>query len=324
MHRRRLQLVGGTTYTISLPKEWVKKNKFKEQDELVLYEGKDKTLMISAHSDAEKASNEISLNIDEYPGIADTILRSLFNLGFESITLFSKSQIKSDTRAKIRKALSKLSGVEITYEDEYKISLRVLLDKSKLSITQLLFRSGLVLESSLSMLSGKWDASAIRFNENEMDRLYSLTTKIIIVSLSDSNTLHSSNIKDVSYIPSYFLISKKMENIGDIVNSLSEYMTEGKEDFDKRVEIISFFRREIKRCVDHIVKGYPKMFERIDDNEVKKIGAMILKIEDKTVLNYLRDILRYVLDIEKQIITLSFYAHMGRKKKEPAEPRPKT
>lgn len=314
MHRRRIQLVGGTTYTISLPKEWVKKNKFKEQDELMLYEGNDRSLVISPHFESEKGMTEISLNIDEYLDIADTILRSLFYLGFESITLYSKSQIKGETRAKIRKALSKLSGVEITHEDEYKVSLRVLLDKSRLSITQLLFRSGIVLESSLSMLSGKWDANAIRFNENEMDRLYSLTTKIILVSLTDSSTLQSSNIKDVSYIPSYFLISKKMENIGDIVNNTSEYLSAGNRDFEKRAEIIAFFRKEIKRSVEHIAKGYPKMFDRIDDHEVKKIGALIMKVEDKTVLNYLRDILRYVLDIEKQIITLSFYARLSRKK----------
>ena len=34
MHRRKIQLIAGTTYSISLPKEWVKKNHLKEMHNL--------------------------------------------------------------------------------------------------------------------------------------------------------------------------------------------------------------------------------------------------------------------------------------------------
>ena len=34
MYRRRLQLIAGATYTVSLPKEWVLKNNLKEKCEV--------------------------------------------------------------------------------------------------------------------------------------------------------------------------------------------------------------------------------------------------------------------------------------------------
>ena len=66
MHRRKIQLVAGTTYTVSLPKEWVKKNHLKEKNEIALYEKNDETLVISAQLSENEKMKEISLDADKY------------------------------------------------------------------------------------------------------------------------------------------------------------------------------------------------------------------------------------------------------------------
>ena len=68
MERRKIQLIANSTYTLSLPKQWVKDNKLKERDEILVHEQNDKTLLLSPDRlGAGKGEiNEISLNVDDF------------------------------------------------------------------------------------------------------------------------------------------------------------------------------------------------------------------------------------------------------------------
>src|SRR3989338_3917742 len=95
-YRRKIQLIAGTTYSLSLPKEWVKKNKLKEKNEVVVIEKNDRTLVVSPDSIEEKELNDISLNIDNYTDNIDQILFALYYLGIENINFFSKKELIKD------------------------------------------------------------------------------------------------------------------------------------------------------------------------------------------------------------------------------------
>lgn len=307
MHRRKIQLIAGTTYTISLPKEWIRKNNLKEKNEILLHEKNDRTLVISPHSIEGKKLNKISLNIDENVSNIDQILFAVYYLGFEDINLFSKKELKKDVKARVKKTLTHMSGTEISYEDKQKITIKVLLDKSKVDITQVFYRIILIIESSISNILEQLDINEIKINENEIDRLYHLITKMISLSLIDSNILYSSKIRNVSLIPAYFLISKRLENIGDNINHLSEYLHKSKVNFENKKEILNFIKTELNRSIKNIMSNFPKIFEKINVNDLRKINNSILKLKDKTIQNYLKDIIRYVIDIEEEIVNISFY-----------------
>src|SRR3989338_5662277 len=150
MERRKIQLIAGTTYSVSLPKEWVKKNHLKERSEIIFHEGNDRNLILSHQPMEEKSYNEITLNIDEYISNIDQILFAVYYLGTENVTLFSKSGISKETGARIRKTITHMSGTEISYEDNNKIVVKVLLNKSKVDIVQVIYRISLIIESSVS------------------------------------------------------------------------------------------------------------------------------------------------------------------------------
>ena len=306
MEKRKIQLIAGTTYSISLPKEWIKKNKLKEKNEIAISEKNDGTLTLSHSAIKEKNFHEISLDVDEYPDSIDQILFALYYLGIENINLFSKRELKKDVKARIRNTLVHMSGTEISYEDKQKIALKVLLDKSKVSLIQILYRICLIIDSSIENLLGDYDLKEIRINENEIDRLYHLTTKIISLSLIDSNVLSTSQIKNITLIPSYFLISKKLENIGDNIKSLAVHIDKNKVRFEKEESLI-FIRKEIDRSIKHILKDFPSMFKKAEKEEIEKIKDKIYKIKDKISSDYLKETLRYLEDIEEEIINISFY-----------------
>ena len=306
MEKRKIQLVAGTTYSISLPKEWIKKNKLKEKNEISISEKTDGSLVLSHSVIKEKNLHEISLDVDEYSDSIDQVLFALYYLGIENINLFSKRELKKDIKARIRNTLVHMSGTEISYEDKQKIEIKVLLDKSKVSLIQILYRICLIIDSSIENLLGNYDLKEIRANENEIDRLYHLTTKIISLSLIDSNVLSTSQIKDIILVPCYFLISKKLENIGDNIKSLAVHIDKNKVKFEKE-EILLFIRKEVDRSIKHILKDSFSMFRKSDDDSTEKMRDKIYRIKDKISSDYLKETLRYLEDIEEEIINLSFY-----------------
>jgi phosphate uptake regulator len=307
MHRRKIQLIAGTTYSVSLPKEWIKKNGLKEQDEVMISEKNDRTLVVSPHSIEGKKLKEISLNVDEYLHNIDQIIFAVYYMGIEKIVLFSKKEITKEIKAMVRKTLTHMSGSEISYEDKQKITIRVLLDKSKVDIIQVLYRISLIIDLSIADMLGEMDINEIRLNELEIDRLYHLITKIISLSLIDSNILYSSKIRNVSLIPSFFLIGKKLENFGDGINHLSEYLMTSKKNFQGKEEILNFMKNQINRSMKHLISKPAGIFKKADQKEHNRTKEDIHKIKDDVIADYLDDMLRYVIDIQEEMVNVSFY-----------------
>src|SRR3989338_6675461 len=215
MYRRKIQLVAGMTYSISLPKEWVQKNNLKEKQELLLYEKDDRSLVVTKDLHKEGQGNNIYINADEYGEIIDVALFKLYYLGFETIDIVSKKEISKEVKSKIRNARQYMSGAEITYADPSKMTIKVFLDRAKFDFVQLLYRVSLILDQSMTCLQNEISLEEMDVNEKEIDRLYHLMNKILSISLMDSTVLQTAKVKNVHLIPSYILIAKKLENMAD-------------------------------------------------------------------------------------------------------------
>ena len=310
MHRRKIQLIAGTTYSLSLPKEWVKKNNLKEKNEVMISEKNDRTLVISPELINEKELNEISLNIDDYIADIDQILFAIYYLGIENVNLFSKKEITKEIKTRIRRALNHMTGVVVSHEDKQKMSIKILFDQSKVEINQLIFRIFLIIEISIKNILEQPDMEEIQMNEDEIDKLFHLMAKIVSLSLTNSNVLQSSKISNVSHIPSYFLIGKRLENIGDNIYALSHHLQKNKAGFESKRLILEFIMDELGRIVKYINSKSEKIFEKIGRGSLKNIYDTISKIKDKAVSNYLDDSIRYIVDIEEEIVNISFYKQL--------------
>lgn len=308
MIRRKIQLIAGTTYTISLPKEWVKKNNLKEQNEVMMYEGDNNSLTISPEIIEKKDLEKFSINIDKYLENIDQILFAIYYLGVEDITIFSKKEFTKEVKARVRKTLTHMSGTEIAYEDKEKMVIKVLLDKTKVDTIQILYRISLIIDSTiLNMLGEDVDIREIRINEAEIDRLYHLIAKMISISLRDTSILQSSNIKNVTIIPSYFLISKRLENLADNLANISEYISKKKIDYEHKKEILTFIKKELSRTISYLMSRPYEIFAKVAPEIKYKIRDQVSAISNKTISNLFEDAVRYVIDIEEEIVNMSFY-----------------
>jgi len=224
MYVRKIQLIAGTTYSVSLPKEWVMKNGLDKQRTVSMTVNKDQTLIISPKKlDKDLDSKEFSLSVDEYGDTIEQILFSLFYTGYEDITLYSVKGIPPEIQSLIKRVLSFMSGTEIVYEDSHKIKLKVLLDTEKLDIHQIFFRIYLLINSTISILEKDIDKDALSVNENEIDRLYHLLVKLISRATLQPHFIVQSNIGSPTNILSYLLIAKRLEHLGDNLYRMITY-----------------------------------------------------------------------------------------------------
>lgn len=306
MERRRIQLVGGSTYSVSLPKDWVRQNKLKEKDEITFEERTDRTLLVRPNAGLERKANEISLNLAEFSQVIDQVIFSVYYQGIENITIFSKSDIGLDDKARIRKAISHMSGTEISYEDKQKIIIKVLLDKSKVNVNQVLQRIGLIMEQSVKNLAGSLNMNEIRVNENEINRLYQLTAKTVSLSLVDSKILESSGIEDIPLTLSYFLLAKKLENTGDSIKRLAKHLDRKGQNAESQKEILRFIIERINKSIRHVASKKASVFEETPKETIARLEEKAGNIKDASVQNHLIEMIRYLEDIEEEAVSISF------------------
>ena len=314
MFRRKLQLVAGTTYTISLPKEWVSKNGLRAQNELTIMEKDDGDLIISSKPKDEKKLLKFTLNIDKHLNNIDQVLFAIYYLGIEEIHLYSKSEMGKKTKSKIRKTLKNMSGTEISFEDQKNIEIMVLLDKSKININQLLYRISLIIDSTFSNLETDLDLEKIKVNENEIDRLYHLMAKIISVSSINSSILQSSEIRNSLLIPNFSLIAKRLEHTGDFSEAIADYISEKGIGIENKAEIFLFFRKKLQNSITNLRKATDNVFEKTPEAEIEKMRKLIKKNKDKIIAEHLGEILILLVDIEEEVTNISFYRQLIRNK----------
>jgi len=87
---RKLQLTGGATYTISMPKDWITEMNLKKGDALLLNRQKDGTILIFPRSIRKPEKAALAVVGVSVGDKVDTIIRkivSLYLVGYETIEI---------------------------------------------------------------------------------------------------------------------------------------------------------------------------------------------------------------------------------------------
>src|SRR6056297_1314673 len=149
---RKVQVTGGSTYTVSIPKEWATDNDVSAGSVVEFYPEGDSLFLAPANEDER---TEGTLDVTDLEG--DELTRAVMTMyvsGFDIITLES-SRITTDQRRTIRQATQSLVGLEVLEETRDTVVIRDLLDSAELSIHTAVRRMRLI---SLSMLGDAIDA----------------------------------------------------------------------------------------------------------------------------------------------------------------------
>jgi phosphate uptake regulator len=181
MERRKVQVTGGSTFTVSIPKDWARDHDVEAGDEVGFHPDSGSLLLTPVTS---TNTEEGTLDISGMEG--DELMRAVMTMyvsGFDVLALEADT-ISPDQRRVIRNATQSLVGLEVLEETNDRVVIQDLLDSSELSIHNAVRRMHLI---STSMLGEAVDAlgehdltiaADVMDRDDDVDRLWYVVSRI--------------------------------------------------------------------------------------------------------------------------------------------------
>ena len=220
METRKIQQVGGGTYTVSIPVHWANEHDIEAGNTAYLYTHRDGSLVVrwDEKEHSELATTDIELD-DAAPEVAERMLIAAYSAGFKQIQLRNPEGVTSAQRRAIDTCTRSLTGVEITEESTHHVTVQGLLDASDVSIrqstVQLKFITLSMYEAALDFFAGETTESEhIITRDDEADRIFRLITRHFNRSLLDLAELDQLGITRPQLFE-YYATARQFERIAD-------------------------------------------------------------------------------------------------------------
>ena len=229
MEIRRVQITGGSSYAITLPKEWIKSVNIKKNEPLGLLVQSDGTLLITSKTELIREQRVKEFDINEKTN-QTYLLRQLVGTyisGFNSIKIASKDRMPPQVRTTIRKFTQITIGQEVIEETDTTITLKDLVNPTEMPFNSTIKRMYIIVkgmhEDTMRALttSNKTLAEDVLSRDNDVDRLHWLIARQLNTILQNVSLAEKMKIT-IEMSSTYFLISRIIERIGDHAVRISQ------------------------------------------------------------------------------------------------------
>ncbi len=217
METRKVQVTGGSTYTVSIPKGWATENDVGAGTEVEFYPDGD-SLFLTPRSDEDRTRG--TLDITDLRGQDLTrAVTTMYVSGFDVIEL-NGSEIAAEQRSTIREVVQSLVGLEVLEETRDRVVIRDLLDSSELSIHNAVTRMRLI---SLSMLADSITALSeldhdlardVIGRDDDLDRLWLVVSRIFRATLRTPKAVEELGLPREECFD-YHSSARQLERVGD-------------------------------------------------------------------------------------------------------------
>ena len=229
MDVRRVQMTGGSSYIITLPKEWVKKSNIEKNDPVGLLSQSDGTLLVTSEMNRKNHQRIKEFKVDEKSN-ERFLFRKLIGAyisGFDSIEIKSKGRMTPKIRKTIRKFIQTTIGQEVVEETDNKVILKDLLNPAEMPFHRSIKRMHIMVkgmyEDTINAIRTKDKklAEDVILRDNEIDRLHWLIARQNNIINRNVNFAEKMGITIEEATTSY-LLSKRLERIGDHIIKIAE------------------------------------------------------------------------------------------------------
>ena len=229
--KRKVQLTGGSTLTISLPVKWARAAGIKHGDELSLVQRSDNSLLITPEKSEEERIKSAELELSENESFEDNFryLISYYLVGYDLVKLLSPKGFEAEERKRIKEEVRKrLIGMEVVGESSKEIILQSFLKYEDFTLRDAIRSMSEIIVSmhgdAISALE-KGDlnlAEDVTERDNEIDRFYLLIVRQLKAAMSDPELANKIGVGRQRDSLGYRIIVKSMERIGDHVENIAK------------------------------------------------------------------------------------------------------
>ncbi len=233
MSTRKVQVTGGNTYIVSLPKTWVKESDLKQGDVLELVPQNNGDLWIRRPGAVLKDSSKIHLRIHEKEVPARILKRLLacYISGYTIMEIKAEGRMTSKQKRTIRDFCRRVIGPEIMEESVDRILIRDLMPSSGISMKDNVYRFFSIVKGmffdvleSLSESDSELAADVIS-RKDECVRLHHLIQKQFNVNLTDPDRTDIINEMKSGFF--YLRLSSVLMEISGSVDDIAHVVQYG-------------------------------------------------------------------------------------------------
>jgi phosphate uptake regulator len=228
METRKVQVTGGSTFTVSLPKTWATENGVSAGSIVEFYPEED-SLLLTPKGEQERTEGTLDITDLEGEELKRAVV-TMYVSGFDIINL-ETARVTAAQRRAIREAAQGLVGLEVIGETSEEVILQDLLDSSELSITNAITRMQLVSLSMLqdavvALVEGDDDlASDVVERDDDVDRLWAMVSRVFRSVLRDPSTATEVGLPRETCFD-YHSSARQLERIADHATKIAELALE--------------------------------------------------------------------------------------------------
>jgi len=323
---RRLQVTGGSTYTVSLPKTWIEELQLKKNSNVTLVKNRNDSITLFQEEKSKK-TNAIALigKSDSKESIRRKII-AIYLSGYKTIELKTKGiEITSTHRGAIRDLVrTTLMGTEIIEASSEKMVLQVLTQLAQLSFDVALKRMYITATNmhqeaieSLNEMDSDHAEEVLKMDD-EVDRFSLYLLRNLNLSLENVQVLLDSGLEKPSDCLGYRTVVKCVERIADHAGLIAKKVKYLDSPIDKKTlkeieqisneslivfenSITALSKRDYKMAekvassVTNVIERKKKLMDSLKPNNNTTTIKLILEDIRRTA-EYSRDISEIVID----------------------------
>ena len=287
METRKVQVTGGSTYTVSIPKSWATENDVSAGTTVEFYP-EDDSLLLTPQSETDRQEGTLDVSKLEGERLTRAVM-TMYVSGFDIIRL-EAGRISTDQRRAIRGATQRLVGVEVIEETTDSVVIQDLLDSSELSIVNAVTRMRLIsssmLEDAVRALIDNDDdiARDVVERDDDVDRLWLVVSRIFRATLRSPKAVEELGVTREDCFD-YHSSARQLERVAD------------------HAVKISTLSLKLEEIPEPVAEALTDLYDDVFDVLEKSMDALFAE-ESDTANELGHEALESVLDIDEHTRTI--------------------
>ena len=324
---RRVQISGGSTYIISLPKNWIEELKIKVGENVTIVKNSNQSLTLfpREQNDNKKTTAVIYSNQKDSGEAVKRKIIAAYLAGYKTIQIKTKGmRIPSEHSKSIRELVrSSMIGTEIVESSSEAMAIQILTRLPELSFETALKRMYLMANNMVKeSIEALEEADALHADEvvnmdDEVDRFGLYMRRNLVLAVGNGNILQDMGLKKPSDCLEYRTIISKIERIGDHAGLIAKRIKFIEEKIDPKIiskikklseKSLEVFEESITAVQNHDFQKGENVAEKVSDivEDEKEIMSNIKENEkNATIIRFVLEDLRRIAEYSSDIAEIA-------------------
>jgi phosphate uptake regulator len=280
LEARKVQRVGYSTLTVSLPRDWVEDVKLKAGDIVSIKREDDGSLKLipgTEHKREEVKNCIVNADLCDSNNLLTRVITANYILGHDTIQIVAKDELKKHHLEEIRATTQRLTGLSIVEQTIKQITLQSFVDPTRFPIYGLMRRLHIIITSMLdvsikALVERRPElALEVPHMEEESDRIYWLIVRQLLLAIRDRSVGTKIGIESPIHIAGNRVVAKTLEEMADAAENIAN-------------EVIALKDRDINSdAILHDIAKYGLQTTKVSEQTIKALLTGDISLSNEAV-----------------------------------------